>query len=130
MEVVCAIVINKDKKIFAARRKEDLDFGGYWEFPGGKLEEGEISAQALQRELQEELGLALEIGRELHRLSWKNKLGEFMLIAHLIHSELEDLALVDHDQSDWFSIDDIASLQLMVADMALLPKVEEYLMGA
>lgn len=129
MEVVCAIVINKDKKIFAARRKEDLDFGGYWEFPGGKLEEAENSSQALQRELQEELGVVPEIGPELHRLSWKNKLSDFVLIAHIIHHELEDLALVDHDQSDWFSIDDIASLQLMVADMALLPKVEEYLMG-
>lgn len=129
MEVVCAIIINSDKKIFAARRKVGLDFEGYWEFPGGKLEKGESATAALQRELQEELGLSLQIGPEIHRLAWQNKVGQFTLMAHVIHAELDDLVLQDHDTFDWFSIDNIASLHLMLADMALLPKVEEYLLS-
>ena len=57
IEVVCAIILNPESKIFAARRAPGKSFAGYWEFPGGKIEEGENGAEALQRELQEELGL-------------------------------------------------------------------------
>ena len=50
---VTAAIIDKDEKVFAARRKAGTHLAGYWEFPGGKLEDGETPEQCLERELQE-----------------------------------------------------------------------------
>jgi len=127
MEVVCAIIINAEKKVFAARRKEGLSFEGYWEFPGGKIEKDELATAAIERELQEELSLKLSPEKELHRLSWTNKNGAFQLIAFAFLSELEGMQLSDHDETMWCSIKELSELNLMAADRILLPKVEPYL---
>ncbi len=58
LNVVCGI-IRQDGKIFIARRKPHLSQGGYWEFPGGKLEPGEDPIAALERELLEELDMTI-----------------------------------------------------------------------
>ncbi len=60
---VLAAVISKNGRILIARRKSADRFGGQWEFPGGKMEEGEEPRQALKRELEEELGIEVEVGR-------------------------------------------------------------------
>ena len=60
-------------------------------------------------------------------MSWTNKNGDFELTAFAFHSELEGMNLSDHDQTAWCSIEELLELNLMVADMALLPKVEPYL---
>ncbi len=60
IKVVAAIII-KDSKVFAAKR----DYGelkGLWEFPGGKIEQGETSCEALKREIEEELHSEIEVG--------------------------------------------------------------------
>ena len=58
IRVVAAIIINKDK-VFATQRGYG-EFKDGWEFPGGKIEKGETPEQALEREIQEELGISLE----------------------------------------------------------------------
>ena len=58
---VVAAAIEKDGKIFCAQRPEGKSLGGYWEFPGGKLEEGESPEEALIREIYEELNSKIEI---------------------------------------------------------------------
>ena len=60
IKVVCGIIY-KDRKIFIARRKPHKSMGGLWEFPGGKIEEGEEYADSLKRELQEELEMQVEV---------------------------------------------------------------------
>ncbi len=58
IKVVVGIVFNRTRdKILIARRKQSQHLGGLWEFPGGKLEAGEVSRTALQRELMEEVGI-------------------------------------------------------------------------
>ena len=61
IEVVAAI-IQRDEKYFVARRKTGKHLEGFWEFPGGKIEEGESPENSLQRELQEEFGVTVEVG--------------------------------------------------------------------
>ena len=60
IKVVCGIIF-KDQKIFICRRNPEASLGGYWEFPGGKIEEGEDHRESLKRELMEELLMDVEI---------------------------------------------------------------------
>ncbi len=57
-------VIHRDGKVLIARRRWEDSFGGYWEFPGGKVNEGEGMPAALEREIREELGVRVEVGQE------------------------------------------------------------------
>lgn len=65
--VVAALLLQKNN-LLICQRKATGDFPGKWEFPGGKLEIGETPQAALRRELEEELGIAAEIGREVFRV--------------------------------------------------------------
>ena len=67
--VVCAI-IERDGRFLAAKRAQGQSNALLWEFPGGKIENGESPFQALIRELEEELGIAATPGPEYHRQEW------------------------------------------------------------
>jgi 8-oxo-dGTP diphosphatase len=67
---VVAAVIERDGKILLTRRREGTHLGGLWEFPGGKRKPGEDPAEALRREIREELGADLVVGDALERLDW------------------------------------------------------------
>lgn len=58
--LVVAGVIVRDSRFLAARRSETMAWAGFWEFPGGKVEPGETLAEALKRELHEELSIAID----------------------------------------------------------------------
>lgn len=60
VHVAVGIVTNADGAVLIARRPDHVHQGGLWEFPGGKVESGETVAAALQRELHEELGIAVQ----------------------------------------------------------------------
>tara|TARA_B110001454_G_C12723326_1_gene436668 strand:- start:25552 stop:25971 length:420 start_codon:yes stop_codon:yes gene_type:complete len=59
---VVAGFLKKDQKILVGQRPENHSLAGLWEFPGGKIEIGETPEQALERELNEELGIEAQIG--------------------------------------------------------------------
>ncbi len=65
VHVVVGIIINKDDQILIAKRASHQHQGDKWEFPGGKVEEGETPQQALQRELKEELGIDIKSANQL-----------------------------------------------------------------
>lgn len=68
VHVAAAVVVNADADILIAKRALDAHQGGLWEFPGGKVEEGESVEQALSRELFEETGIRVEQARPLIRV--------------------------------------------------------------
>ncbi|EKO3799201.1 8-oxo-dGTP diphosphatase MutT [Vibrio harveyi] len=60
IHIVAAIIFNQDKsQIFITKRPDDKHKGGFWEFPGGKVEQGESVEQAMIRELEEEIGITV-----------------------------------------------------------------------
>lgn len=60
MHVAVGVVIDQSKKLLIAERPPNKTKAGYWEFPGGKVEEGETVFNALKRELQEEVGICID----------------------------------------------------------------------
>jgi|WetSurMetagenome_2_1015567.scaffolds.fasta_scaffold80576_2 8-oxo-dGTP diphosphatase len=70
MKEVAVGILRREGKILACQRKPDAVYPLKWEFPGGKLEPGENSVQALRRELREELGIDATVGRILHTQEW------------------------------------------------------------
>jgi mutator protein MutT len=86
LTVVAALIL-RDSKILVCQRRKDDTHSLQWEFPGGKIEEGEIPEQALNRELREELGVESTIGRELFRArhSYRESGPELQLIFFQAH---------------------------------------------
>ncbi|HEX7489301.1 MAG TPA: NUDIX domain-containing protein, partial [Anaeromyxobacteraceae bacterium] len=66
---VVAAVVRRGASILISRRRDDAERGGLWEFPGGKVEAGEAEPDALRREIREELGCGVEVGRLVLRHS-------------------------------------------------------------
>jgi 8-oxo-dGTP diphosphatase len=64
IEVVCAI-IESDRKILLGKRSAPRQHAGFWELPGGKIDPGETPQNALSREIMEELGVTIEVGKQL-----------------------------------------------------------------
>ncbi len=62
MTVVAAVICDSAGRVLISQRPEGRHMGGLWEFPGGKVEPGEAPAEALARELREELGLGIAVG--------------------------------------------------------------------
>jgi mutator protein MutT len=67
--VVVAAVIEQNGRFLVTRRQPGVHLAGMWEFPGGKIDAGESRSAALEREIREELGAAVEIGDEIHETS-------------------------------------------------------------
>jgi 8-oxo-dGTP diphosphatase len=61
--VVAALIVNARGEVLLTQRREDQDLPLYWELPGGKIEPGEAPADALRREIIEELGVEVDVGR-------------------------------------------------------------------
>ena len=71
MTTVAAAVIERGGRILICRRHPEQDHGAKWEFPGGKLEEGELPEEALRRELREELRIEAAIQSEITRYEYE-----------------------------------------------------------
>ena len=84
-EIVMAIVI-VDSKVLVSRRLQSAHLGGFWEFPGGKCEQGESARQALTREALEELGIVVCVGKEFDRYTWDYTTGTLDL--RFFHSSI------------------------------------------
>ena len=67
--VVTAALIERGDRYLVTRRQKGVHLEGYWEFPGGKCDPGETYRACLERELREELGVAVEVGREVFSTS-------------------------------------------------------------
>ncbi|HSA94648.1 MAG TPA: (deoxy)nucleoside triphosphate pyrophosphohydrolase [Acidobacteriota bacterium] len=100
---VTAAVIERDGKVLCCRRKPGLVAEGLWEFPGGKLEEGEAPEAGLRRELEEELGVEARVGEFLCSVPFSGSLASFELIVYRAELLGDDLRLTDHDEVRWLA---------------------------
>lgn len=104
---VAAAVIERDGKILVARRKLGLTAGGFWEFPGGKVEEGEAADRCLERELAEELGVRTHVGDFLCSVPFAGPLMAFELVVYRTELLSDGFRLTDHDEVRWLAPSDM-----------------------
>lgn len=116
--VVCAIV-RKDGKILLCRRAPGRREAGLWEFPGGKVETGESLAQALVRELREELGLECAVGEVFAENLHPYAHGSIRLVALEATWLNGALELRDHDQFAWVNAGELLHYGLAPADVPI-----------
>jgi 8-oxo-dGTP diphosphatase len=102
-KVVTAAVVEREGKILVARRKAGLVAGGLWEFPGGKLEDGEDPEHGLARELEEELGVRARVGEFLCSVPFAGPLVSFELMVYRTELLSDAFRLTDHDEIRWLA---------------------------
>ena len=125
IEVVAAI-IQDGNRIFATQRGYG-DFKDWWEFPGGKMEEGETPEEALAREIREELSADIQVGKLLHTVEWdypKFHLTMHCFMCALVHDALH---LNEHEAAKWLDVSTLHSVKWLPADEILLPMIEREL---
>jgi 8-oxo-dGTP diphosphatase len=125
IEVVAAIIKNENK-IFATQRGYG-EFKGFWEFPGGKLEEGETPQKALIREIQEELDTEIEVGELIDTVEYDYP--QFHLTMHCFICTVMSgkLVLKEHQAAKWLTKDTLESVDWLPADEGLIGKIREML---
>lgn len=121
IEVVAAIIV-KEKKVFATQRGYG-EFKDGWEFPGGKIELGESSEEALVREIREELDVDIKVGRLLETVEYDYP--RFHLTMHCFICELlsEEIILKEHEDAKWLAEEELDSVDWLPADVNLIDKI-------
>ena len=118
--VVGAAVL-RDGRVLASRRTEPPRLAGLWEFPGGKVEPGEGDAEALVRELREELRVEVEVGE---RLGDDLAIGATAVLRVYVCRLLSgEPALVDHDEHRWLGADDLLDVPWIPVDLPLVEQL-------
>lgn len=127
INVVCLVMIDEEGFLFATQRGEHQSLGGKWEFPGGKVEEGEDPRSALKRELQEELQLDLGEG-ELHPMPAVEHAYDTTVIClepFLFRcSGRPRIVMVEHQALRWCSLKDAIHLDWAPADVPILKSLK------
>ncbi len=120
---VVAGVIRRDGRFLITQRMADDTLGGYWEFPGGKVEKGEDLRDALRRELQEELGIDTEIGAQIHHLvhAYPDRdVRLYFFAATIVSGEPQKLEVAD---LAWVTPDQFSDYDFPEADRPLLDQL-------
>lgn len=122
IDVVCAIIFWKGK-VLIARKKISKSLGGFWEFPGGKVEPKEDFIGALTRELQEELGIKVREINEFAENEHEYPSIKVRLIAFKCKYVKSTIKLTDHDRIEWVEINELKSFKLAPADIPIVDKL-------
>ena len=130
IKVVAAVIcdsLENTTKIFATARGYG-EFKGKWEFPGGKLEAGEISQQALIREIQEELDVKIEVGELIDTIEYDYPTFHLSMDCFLCVVVDGEIILKEAEAARWLGKDELYSVDWLPADIALIEKLQNSLL--
>jgi len=119
---VVAAVVRRDGRFLVARRPAEKRHGGLWEFPGGKVHEGEALLGAADRELAEELGMRAVAVRAL---LFSASDGDAPFVIHFVEVDAEgEPVALEHAEIGWFTPEELAALPLAPADARFVRTLE------
>lgn len=126
VKVVAAVIKatneNGESIVFATQRGYGPLKGG-WEFPGGKIEEGETPQQALKREIMEELDTEIKVGDFVHTIEYDYPTFHLSMDCFWCEIVRGDLVLKEHEAAKWVTLDKLDEVEWLPADVDLIPKL-------
>ncbi len=125
VKVVAAIIIH-DQKIFATQRGYG-EFKDGWEFPGGKIEQGETSQEALVREIKEELDTEIEVKDFLETVEYDYPNFHLSMDCFFCTIKSGKLVLKEHEAAKWLTLDTLDSVNWLPADRGLIEAIKMYM---
>ena len=125
INTVGGLIINKEGKILCTERsKSKYDYVSYkWEFPGGKIEEGETNAETLTRELMEELEIEVDIIKLFYQVEYDYPDFHLSMPVYFCMLKSKDIKLLVHKSIKWLSPKEMMSLDWAAADIPVAQAV-------
>jgi len=128
VRVVAAVIKDKDKDrkpiIFATQRGYG-DLKGGWEFPGGKIEEGETPQKALKREIMEELETEICVGELIDTIEYDYPTFHLSMDCFWCEIVKGDLVLKEHEAARWLTKEHIDEVEWLPADISIIDKIKK-----
>ena len=122
--VIKALNENGEPIIFATQRGYG-DFKGGWEFPGGKIEDGETPQEALKREIMEELDTEITVGELIETVEYDYPTFHLSMDCFWCVIVKGDLVLKEHEAAKWLKSDELNSVDWLPADVSLIDKISK-----
>lgn len=122
IKVVAAIIVDNGK-VFATQRGYG-EFKDGWEFPGGKVEEGETPQEALVREIREELDTEIEIRELLDTVEYDYPKFHLSMDCFICKIKSGDLVLKEHEDAKWLTKKNLDSVDWLPADEGVVEKIK------
>lgn len=123
INVVAAIII-KDNKVFATQRGYG-DFKDGWEFPGGKVEEGETPQEALMREIREELAADIRVGELFDTVEYDYPEFHLSMKCYICELVSEEMVLKEHEAARWLGRGELDTVDWLPADKGLIEGLKQ-----
>jgi 8-oxo-dGTP diphosphatase len=123
IKVVCGIIFDNEE-VFICRRKQGKSLAGYWEFPGGKIEENESDVNALERELFEELEMKVVVKEFIGQSNYDYDNFQIQLYGYECQLINFTGKLTDHDKFQWVDKLKLKEFNLAPADIPFVRMIE------
>lgn len=127
IKVVAAVIcdsIKMKKHIFATARGYG-EFKGQWEFPGGKIEDGETPQTALVREIKEELDTIVEVGDLIDTIEYDYPSFHLSMDCFWCEVVEGELKLLEAEDAKWLNRDELDSVQWLPADLKIIDRIKD-----
>ena len=125
VRVVAGIII-EDGKVFATQRGYG-EFKDGWEFPGGKIEQGETPEEAVVREIMEELDTEVEVKELFDTVEYDYPKFHLLMDCFICKIKKGDLVLKEHEAAKWLTKETLHTVDWLPADYGLVEKLREML---
>lgn len=120
---VAAAIIRKEDKVFATQRGYG-EWKDWWEFPGGKIEQGETPEEALKREISEELSAEINVDELFSTVDYDYPKFHLTMHCYLCTLQTNAMHLNEHESARWLAKDELDSVKWLPADKSIIEKLK------